>query len=306
MHLVPDVTDTLAIQTRALRDTCGARTLDDLAVVSVSGKDRASWLNGLVTNDTRALAPGRSCYAAAVAVKGKVLSDLFVHARAESLLLVLPASRVDEVLAHFDRYIVMEDVTLAREAAVVLTLQGPAAASLGAHLGEHFLADRLGRGGIDVLVDASREADVRDALHALVRDGAVTAVSPEAWEQARVEAAVPAFGIDFDTSHFVHEASITPRAVSFQKGCYLGQEVIVRLEMRGHVQRLLVALALPGDPPPRGAEVTCEGQVVGAVTSAAPAHDGGSVALAMVKWAVAEKPLAVGGVEATTRKVYGA
>lgn len=308
MDLVPSVTASLDAQARALRDACGARALEDLAVVSVRGKDRASWLNGLVTNDTRALESGRGVYAAAVAVKGKILTDLFVHARADELLLVMPAARVDEVLAHFDRYIVMEDVTLARLDVAVLSLQGPATAALAERLGERFAADRLGRGGVDVVVPPARRDEVAAALRALVAEGAVAAVSPEAWEAARIEAGVPAFGVDFDGSNFVQEASITPRAVSFHKGCYLGQEVVCRLEMRGHVQRMLVALSLPGDPPARGTAVTSEGHEVGAVTSAARAVDGGSVALAMVKHAAVEKsaPLAVQGVSAAVRKAFGA
>ena len=128
------------------------------------------------------------------------------------------------------------------------------------------------------------------------RDRALEAVGgavgdDRAWEALRLERRVPQFGADFDGTTYPQEAGLEKRAVSFSKGCYLGQEVVCMLEMRGHVKRRLVALRVTADlPPPRGADVTdSSGASVGTVTSAAIVPStGGPVAMAMVKRAKAE------------------
>lgn len=298
---IPPVIAPLSQQVAALREGVGARLLH-AEVLALRGRDRATWLNGMVTQDVRAVPPGRGVYAAIVGLKGKLLADAWIHGRDDELLVVLPRGRADEVLEHFDRYIVMEDVHVARREAEVLTLQGPKAEALATYYTPAARADHLLRGGIDVVLDdavAAREARLRDDVAA----GTVTMVASEAWEVARLEAGVAAFGVDFDATNFVQEAAITRRAVSFQKGCYLGQEVVCRLEMRGHVQKQIVAMVLVGDAPPAGSVVLSEGRDVGHVTSSAPSTTlpGRAVALAMVRHAVAEamKPVSIGGVEAT-------
>lgn len=286
----------LDAQAAALRGGAGLLALDHLSVLSVGGADRASWLNGVVTNDVRALAQGASVYAAAVAVKGKILADLHATALGDEILLAMPSERRDEVAAHFDRYVVMEDVTLTPSDLRVFTVQGPRSAEVAPPVGLRARNDRLGRGGFDLYVAPGEvEALVAWAREAEAR-GELAVVGDEAWERARVEAGVPRFGVDFDTANFVQEASITPRAVSFQKGCYLGQEVVCRLEMRGHVQRRLVSLRVDGAPPAKGAPVVSEGKAVGEVTSAAASSEGAAV-LAMVRYATLESraPLEIDG-----------
>jgi folate-binding protein YgfZ len=286
--LLPPVTTSPVEQLAALREGAGLRALEDFAALSVRGRDRLSWLNGMVTNDVRSLAPGRGVYAAVVGIKGKVITDLYAGGGDDEVILIMPAARVDEVLAHFERYIVMEDVFVARREGLVVTLQGPGATALGEALAPAFFADRLTRGGVDLLL---REGDERFArLSSLVAEGRVTPVSEEVWEVARLEAGVPAFGRDFDTHHFVQEAAITGRAVSFQKGCYLGQEVVCRLEMRGHVQKCLIGLVLEGDPPSPGEPVYVDGKEVGRITSAVSSITlpGRAVAMAMLRHSVVE------------------
>lgn len=290
----------------ALTTGVGYRRLDDLAVITVAGKDRASWLNGVVTNDVRALAPGRGVYAAAVGVKGKLLADLWVHAEASRLRLVLPRDCRDLVLAHFDRYLVMEDVTLSLDEARVYSFQGPGAGALALRCPRASHADRLGRGGFDVLA-ADDDAAIDAWLDVARSEGSAVEADASAWERARVLANTPVWGRDFGPENYVQEASITARAVSFQKGCYLGQEVVCRLEMRGHVQRQIVALQLEGPVPELGAAVWHEDAAVGTVTSAVadPSGAGRVRALAMVRWVALEKgwPLRVGVAAA---KVVGA
>jgi folate-binding protein YgfZ len=283
------LTLSLDAQCNALREFAGARVLDHLGVLALRGRDRTSWLNGLITNDVRVLPPGRSVYAAIVGLKGKILSDVYVHARSDEMLLVVARPQLTELLEHFDRYVVMEDVFLSAREATVVSLQGPRALDLAATLGEHWPADRLGRGGADLVLGDEDDA-THTRLNEALTQGTLAAVSHEAWETARIEAGVPAFGVDFDGTNFVQEATITGRAVSFHKGCYLGQEVVCRLEMRGQVQKHLTALLLDGDAPPRETPVLSEGRNVGHITSAAAsaALPGRSVAFAMVRRAALE------------------
>ncbi len=289
-----DVTASLEDQVSALRDGAGLCALESLGALGVRGRDRTKWLNGMITNDVRVLPPGRSVYAAAVGLKGKIITDLYVDARDDEMALVMPLDRIAELTEHFDRYVVMEDVFVSPRDVKVFSLQGPLATERAASLPHHFAADRLGRGGVDLVIPADDEAAF-EALRALVAKGDAVVVSPEAWDTARIEAGVGAFAVDFDANHFVQEAAITSRAVSFQKGCYLGQEVVCRLEMRGQVQKLLSGLVLDGPAPAAGDAVLVDGKEVGRVTSARASVTlpGRSVAIAMVKHAAAESGAAV-------------
>jgi folate-binding protein YgfZ len=159
-----------------------------------------------------------------------------------------------------------------------------------------------GLGGAIVLAPKDGEATVRARL------AEVAALGDDAgWNALRVERGVPRFGVDFDATMYPQEASLEKRAVSFDKGCYLGQEVVCMLEMRGHVKRKLVPLVLEaGDVPAKGASVTTTaGEAVGEVTSAVRSPTlGVPVALAMVKFAHAkpnaggDSTLKVGGIAA--------
>jgi folate-binding protein YgfZ len=118
------------------------------------------------------------------------------------------------------------------------------------------------------------------------------------WEVVRVLASVPRFGVDFDDGNYPQEAALETKAVSFDKGCYLGQEVVCMLEMRGHVKKKLVSLAIDGsESPPAHTPVEDGKGSVGEVTTAVRAPDGSVHALAMVKYAVTARgtELVVGG-----------
>ena len=277
----PSTTLALADQIHALRESAGALWLDDRAVITVRGDDRITWLNAVVTADLRPLAIGHGLYTAIVAVKGKLLADAYVHRTEDAMRVVVPAEQRAALLTHFERFIVMEDVLLDATAERVLTVQGPGALVATEGWADRSIADRLGRGGVDVLVPEGCAAPTADG---------VTIVSREAFDEESVVQSRPRWGVDFGTDNYVQEAAITPRAVSFQKGCYLGQEVVCRLEMRGHVQKQLVALTQSGKTPGPGAEVMADGKVVGKVTSVAAPLDGAPARLlAMVKYAVVEK-----------------
>jgi tRNA-modifying protein YgfZ len=286
-----------------------------LGTLVARGEDRLSWLNGLVTCDLGPLAtPGRGAYGLATSKVGRVVSDLVVVSAADRLFIALPRAREAPVAEAFERYLVMEDAELERagEHHAWLLMHGEGAASIAPDVAGRAGAiawapvDMTGRGGAALVLDAGA---IGAALEALKGAG-VEPGDEASWDALRQAWGVPRFGVDFDEKTYPQEAGLERLAVSFKKGCYLGQEVVCRLEMRGHVHRRLVSLALGGaDLPERGAPVSAaSGEAVGAVTSAARGGASGEAkALAMVKYAHAETgmTLSVGGVAAKVEKGLG-
>jgi len=244
--------------------------------VRLTGKDRFSWLNGVLTSDVKSLegkAGPRAQLGCALDQKGKIQADVVVFVDdAEGGPTVhawLPRRSAEALLAAWDRYIVMEDVELVPdEGARLFHVEGATPAGRAAPF------DALGEGGF-----------------VIESDPGLPRLEESAVEARRIAAGRAAFGVDFDEKNYVQECGLEARAVSFTKGCYLGQEVVCMLQMRGHVNKRLVQLAVPAGIT-AGAELAVDGQVVGAVTSVA-----GEAALAMVKYAHSEpgKRLEVGG-----------
>ena len=279
--------------------------------IVVSGRDRATYLQGLLTNDIPAVKEGQGCYAAYLTPQGRLISDLLVYELGDVLLLSLPLATKDVVLAKLDQFIFSEDVQLGdvTETFAGVVVVGPDAA-LAVHAltgtdvgtlaalpihgnlratvnGEPVIVlrvDDTGEPGFELLVPAATANDVRAQL---VQAGTVEADEATA-EQLRIEAGVPRFGQDMDEETIPLEAGIEARAISFTKGCYVGQEVIIRVLHRGHgrVARKLVGLALaPGGAVPSvGTLLLADGKEIGAVTSSAfsPAL-GHPIALGYVK-----------------------
>lgn len=261
----------------------GVRALDD-AVLRVRGEDARSWLNGQLSNDVREMQPGAAVYALVLDGRGKILADTWVLERGEDVLLVVPPETVDALREHFEKYIVMEDVELEVAELAVVTVQGPRAGEVAGPSG--YPCDRLGGGGRDLLVAPAERGAALARLGAAAEALGGGEVAEEGWELARLRASVPRFGADFGPAHYPQEAGLKERAVSFTKGCYLGQEVVCTLENRGQLSRRLVRLEGPVARP--GSELRSGDRVVGEVTSAL--HDparGAAVALGYVKRAAA-------------------
>jgi folate-binding protein YgfZ len=296
-------------QVAAAREAVHALPERDIVTLVVTGKDRLTWLNGLLTCDLVKRAPGEARYGLAVARNGRVLTDatVVVDDTRERVLVAVPRSAVESLRAHLDRYLVMEDAEVAPDADAFepWSLHGPRAGEVlagaiaaGAVGGT---VDRTDLGGSFVLAPSELAGPVRAAIEerALALGGCVG--DDAGWEALRLERAVPRFGADFGGDTYPQEATLEKTAVSFDKGCYLGQEVVCMLEMRGHVKRKLAAVVLAtGDAPARGATVADEsGAAVGEVTSASASPTLGKViALAMVKRASSEpgQRVVVGGV----------
>ncbi|MFK7988735.1 MAG: folate-binding protein YgfZ [Sandaracinaceae bacterium] len=287
-----------------LSTTVGVRRRDDLALIRVYDEDRRSWLNGQITNDISKLEPGGGVYALTVNLRGKILADLWVFDRGEELVLVVPKSARASLLAHYDRYIVMEDVEVEPlDGLVVLTAQGPRARDLDID-GGHF-ANRLSSGGFDLLVSANDVVSQMSALVAQAKALGGGEVDEAGWEEARILAGVPRFGVDFGDATLPQEAGLADRAVSFVKGCYLGQEVVCMLENRGKLRRRLVNLEAEAELTV-GGSIDLDGKSLGTVTSAL-FRDGEARALGLLK-AKASQPgtvLDVGGVPVVVRSAVG-
>lgn len=271
--------------------------------VGVAGRDRASFLQGLLTNDIQALTPGTGCYAAWLTPQGRLITDMHVLESGDMILLDLPAALVDGILQKLDQFLFSEDVQLSdlRGALRAVWVHGPAAAAtLQELLGIDGLSgwapyrnarvtfdsapaviariDELGVPGYCIYLDPAQA----DAFAAALAQRGVMPASPEALHAARIESGTPIFGIDMDEDTIPLEAGIEARAISFTKGCYVGQEVIIRVLHRGggRVAKKLVALRVAGAGVAAGAKVFSGEKEIGRVTSAAVSPRFGAVALA--------------------------
>jgi folate-binding protein YgfZ len=274
------------------------------AVLRATGKDALDYLHRMTTQDLKPLAPGASAYAAVLNAKGHLLADAHVLVEADGVLLVLDAAAAPEARAHLERFVIMDDVAFEDLSAALrlLPLLGPAAgARLAARAagGRRLANGRRGVPCLDVLVPAADAGPLRAALAA---EGA-PALDEGDLEALRILAGVARFGADMDASRLPMEAGLTRAAISFGKGCYTGQEVVLRATVRGHLQRGLVQLALPEGAGP-GTPLSAAGQEVGTVTSAADTPEGrvGLGYLRRAHWKEGERVEAAGG-EARVRRV---
>lgn len=244
----------------------------DELLVQIEGDDARTWLNGQTTNDLKTLTPEHPVYGLILNVKGRILADvLSIDHPEHGVVMAVPTSAWSTLAPHLEHYIIMEDVTLTpREDLALITVQRTARPE-----GEGWIPHaRLEGEGFDKVVDRSELAASLAALPARVIDDA-------ALEQIRIGQARPRFARDFGDATYPQEAGLETNAISFNKGCYLGQEVICMLESRGKLSRRLVRLE--GAPMKAGDVLHDDaGEKIGEVTSAIE-RDGGAVALGFVK-----------------------
>ena len=258
--------------------------------LAIAGADRASFLQGLLTNDMLSLTAGSGCYASWLTPNGRMLTDMHVLASGTTMLLDVPEQTAAATLERLEQSHFTEDIQLASLADDLagIWLHGPAAPGvLERALGAEGLAawrdyqhapfelagapasvariDQLGVPGYCVYVAPAAVSVCTGALEAA---GAVVA-GPEAIAAARIEAGYPVFGLDMTEDTIPLEAGIESRAISFDKGCYVGQEIIVRVLHRGggRVAKKLVSLTLEGDAQ-RDDRLFAAEREVGRITSA--------------------------------------
>ncbi|HAM70069.1 MAG TPA: hypothetical protein DCM86_00305 [Verrucomicrobiales bacterium] len=301
-----------AAEYQALRSTAGAIDLSFRSRICLLGADRKKFLHGQVTNQVNELATGSGCYAALVTAKGKMQSDLLIHCLEDELLLDFEPGLASAIAQRLERYIIADDVQVVDvgEPYGHLSLQGPAARSaldlldLGIaapaaacgsiHLAHPTLGDlyvvrqpRLGSEGFDFFAPAAALGALFDKLAAGARAVGGRAVGWDAFEVVRIEGTIPRFGADMDETTLPPEAGLESRAISYSKGCYIGQEVIARIRTYGQVARAIRGIHFPGakaGAPARGEKLHWGGKEIGHITSAclSPAL-GGGVALAYLR-----------------------
>ena len=256
-----------------LEHSVGVLALDDRAIISVAGDDAHDWLQGQISNQLEHVEPGSSVYGFVLTLKGRILADVYVLVREGELWLDVPAAQVDALLERLDRYIIMEDVDLEhRKDLHVIAAQGPRSNQLR---GDGWPVDRLGLGGRQwVVADPELESELT-GLIARSREFGGGAVSSQAWAQAHVLRGRPRFGVDFGDWTYPQESGLNPLAVSFKKGCYIGQETVVMLENRGKAPKVLWRWAIEGSVAPVAkTPITVNDAVVGEVTSATVGETG--------------------------------
>jgi aminomethyltransferase len=278
-----------AAEYTAVRQASGVVDRGGAGVLEVTGRDRATFLHAMLSNDITRLAPGRGCAAALLDVHGKVQAPLLVWALEERLLLVSPPGLAEPTRATLDKYLFSEKAAL-RDATgefALLMVAGPealararrvAGAEVPAEIWSHVATRidgvdvRLVRGGgetgeTEVWVLAPRAADAR--LWESLTSAGVRPVGLTASEALRIETGTPRWGLDVDPTVLLPEIP-SGHLVSHTKGCYLGQEVVVRIRDRGHVNRLLRGLLLEGEVAPAPGDPVRSGDTeIGRVTSAA-------------------------------------
>jgi len=273
----------------ALRGGCGVYDLGFRARISLTGSDRVRWLNGMVTNNIRDLATGNGVYAFLLNPQGHILADLYAYNGGESIVVDTDRSQLEKVLATFDHYIIMDDVSVTdlSDQLTALGIGGPKSrevlAACGIQISDmralHILEAKSAGGTACSVVrtdDPAIEsyelwleiAEVRKTWDALKAQGA-TPVGSEALELHRIVSGIPLYGVDIRERDLPQETE-QARALNFNKGCYIGQEIVERIRSRGAVHRKFSGFTMAGNLTiAPGTKILAGEKEIGEVTSVA-------------------------------------
>jgi folate-binding protein YgfZ len=255
------------VEFAALLNGCGIYDLGFRSRISLTGGDRVRWLNGMVTNNIRELAAGRGVYAFLLNPQGRILGDMFVYNLGETLVVETDRSQVEKIVATFDHYIIMDDVevTNVSEQQTALGLAGPKSPAIlnaaGIEVPELRPLQMItpqctcecgcaectlvrGEDGQESYEIWLAPQDVYKTWQALIAAGA-TPVGSEALEMQRIVAGIPLYGVDIRERDLPQETE-QMRALNFNKGCYVGQEIVERIRSRGNVHRKFAGFLAEG------------------------------------------------------------
>jgi folate-binding protein YgfZ len=303
----------------ALLSGCGLYDLSWRAKIAVTGGDRVRWMNGMVSNNVRDLAPGHGVYAFMLNAQGRIQADLYVFQRGESLLVDTEIAQREKVLQLFDRYIIADDVEIAdvSDKMAALGLTGPQSREMLERAGvvvpelahlqfAEVTWEHAGRRTTVTLLRSGEEAReswqvwTSPELLSILRGWLITEgarpVGATALNLFRIARGIPQFGVDIRDRDLPQETGQT-RALNFTKGCYLGQEIVERIRSRGAVHRQFTAFAVAGEMPDAGAKIIADEKEVGEITSAAilpPLAGDRAVALGYLRHEAAGKDLRAG------------
>jgi folate-binding protein YgfZ len=287
-------TDTLAAEHRVLLEGCGVVDRSERGKLALTGGDAKEFMHGQVTNDVEALVPGTGAYAAFLTHKGKMRGDLRILDLGDELLLDTERSSLQELFNMIHRFKLAMDVELHKRTIQMglLSLIGPdsrriaGAETLGTEEHANARAEIAGRpvvlAATDTGVDVFTQAEDTDAVRSALEAAGAVPVGEAAAEVLRVERGRPRWGADLDETVIPEEAGLNDRAVSFTKGCYVGQETVARLHYRGKPNRHLRGLRLAA-PVEAGTPLLLGEREVGRVGTpvVSPVH--GPIALALVR-----------------------
>ncbi|MEW5977213.1 MAG: aminomethyltransferase family protein [Acidobacteriota bacterium] len=254
---------------RALQEDAGLIDLPASGLIELTGPDRVRFLHGMVSNDIKSLPPGAGCYAAMLTPQGRLLADMRIYCLPDSLLISADWGLCQKLPPLLKKYIIADRVTLndTSDTFAVISVQGPKAAKLlekaaafsalptlpFSH-GAHSIRDvsvricsvrRTTSGGFDLILQGDKLDEVWNHLVDSGRELGVRPAGLSALQIQRVEAGIPWYGIDMDETSLAVEAGLQ-EALSFDKGCYIGQEIVARATHRGHVNWKLKGLLLSG------------------------------------------------------------
>ncbi len=289
--LLPTRFDEVQSEYQAVRSAVGLLDLSHRALLNFTGPDRLSYLQGMVSNDLRLLTPGQGVCAAVLNMQGKVVGDCRIFCTNDSFLLDVWEPIKQKVIDHLNRYLVADEVEINDQAEhyAILSVQGPRSEAILRNLLrdeelptaplEHRLLrfgefevriarfSHTGEDGFDLFVPIAAALPVAVRLTEEGIPLAAKWIGEEAYRVLRVEAGIPLYGVDFTEDTLLLEVGL-PQAVSFHKGCYLGQEVVERIRSRGHVNRKLCGLLLKSPDPARSGDPIHAGEkTVGVVTT---------------------------------------
>jgi folate-binding protein YgfZ len=276
-----------ATQLTALLQNAGIVPLDNTGWIRATGSDRVRWLNGMVTNSIQQLKPGEGTYNFFLSVQGRIQGDATIFAEPESLLIETASTQLPGLITLLDRYIIMDDVELVDITSNQsgLSIVGPQAISLLMQIGlpvestASLTRHTLSWNSKEVTVihahspmvaryELWTDAETKAALsHALQTAGGVPC-QPESLEWLRILEGTPLYGTDIRDRELPQETA-QDRALHFNKGCYLGQEIVERIRSRGNVHRTFSAFRLDGSLPSTGTKLEANGKEVGELTSIA-------------------------------------
>jgi folate-binding protein YgfZ len=303
----PRLLDVPSAESAALATGAACHDLGWLRRVEVRGEDRFRWLSGMVTNAVNDLGHHAGAWNLVLNAQGRIQGDLTVWREGDTLELEIAADQYERLLAHLERFIIMDDVELVPVSGeIVIGLTGPAADEVLERIGLPVLSEPQTAGlasthfewnGMDLRIErAYGTVAAHYALWApeaqlawvwkFLRTAGATPVGSASVEAFRIAEGIPAYGVDMVERDLPQETS-QMRALNFNKGCYLGQEIVERIRSRGNVHRHLRHLELDGPLPPSGTELTLDdGAAAGQIRSAAelPLVSGSrSFALAMIR-----------------------
>jgi folate-binding protein YgfZ len=282
--LTPRELDAPTREIAALATEAAVHDLGWLKRIAVHGEDRFRWLSGMVTNMVKDLETNTGAWNLVLNAQGRIQGDLTVWREGDEIELVIEASQLDRLMAHLERFIIMDDVELvALGEEQTLGLTGPSSNEVLGRLSlptlsEPMTSTHVEWNGLDLRITRgygtlaphyefwTPEPGIKKLWLAL-RTAAATPVGCTSVEAFRIAEGIPAYGIEISERDLPQETS-QMRALHFSKGCYLGQEIVERIRSRGSVHKHLRPLELVGPLPPAGTELTLDGAAAGQIANA--------------------------------------